>query len=176
MNEGKADNMTDRVMSKSVLVDATLDEVWRAWTSRAGIKKFFAPDARLEMRPRGKYEILFDPEEPEGLRGSEGCTVLSYVPLKMLSFTWGAPPEFPKARKEIAQWVVLFFDEAGPKQTLVKFQELGWKDDKEDEQVYEYFDRAWELVLARLAHSFAHGPLDWKHPWRPVQNTREEGE
>jgi uncharacterized protein YndB with AHSA1/START domain len=159
--------MSNRVMTKSVLVDATVDEVWRAWTSLEGVKRFFAPDAKLEIRPHGKYEVLFDPKEPEGLKGSEGCTVLSYVPMKMFSFTWGAPPQFPKARREIAQWVVLFFDEAGPKRTRVSFQGLGWKDDNEGKQVYEYFDRAWDLVLARLAHSFTHGPLDWEHPWRP---------
>ncbi len=160
--------MTDTVLTKSVLVGASLEEVWRAWTTLDGIKRFFAPDARLEVRPHGKYEILFDPEKPEGQKGAEGCTVLSYVPLKMFSFTWGATPEFPEARKEIAQWVVLFFDELGPKRTSVRFQEFGWKESKEGERVYEYFDRAWELVLARLAHSFTHGPIDWKRPWRPA--------
>ncbi len=163
-------HVTNTVLTKSVLVDASLEEVWRAWTTLDGIKRFFAPDARLEMRPRGKYEMLFDLEKPEGQKGAEGCTVLSYVPLKMFSFTWGAPPEYPKARKEIAQWVVLFFDETGPKRTLVRFQEFGWKENKEGERVYEYFDRAWELVLARLARSFTHGPIDWKRPWRPARN------
>jgi uncharacterized protein YndB with AHSA1/START domain len=159
--------VTSRVLAKSVIVSASVDEVWRAWTTLEGIKKFFAPDAMLDIRPHGKYEILFDPEQPEGLKGAEGCTVLSYAPPRMFSFTWGAPPEFPNARKEIAQWVVLFFDEVGEKQTLVRFQEFGWKDDKEGEAVYEYFDQAWGLVLARLAHSFTDGPMDWGQPWRP---------
>ncbi len=164
VTEKKPGHLSNRVMNKSILVNAKLNEVWQAWTTLEGIKKFFAPDARLDIRLGGKYEILFDPEKPEGEKGAEGCTVLSYVPLKMLSFTWGAPPKFPTARKEIAQWVVLFFDEVGPNQTLVSFQEFGWKDDKEGEQVYEYFDRAWEAVLANLAHSFTHGPMDWEHP------------
>ena len=159
--------MTKAVLAKSVLVSATVDEVWRAWTTVDGIRRFFAPDARLEIRPHGKYEILFDPEEPEGQKGAEGCTVLSHVPMKMFSFTWGAPPLFPKSRKEIAQWVVLFFDEASENQTLVRLQEFGWKDDDEGRQVYDYFDKAWGLVLARLAYSFTNGPIDWAHPWRP---------
>ncbi|MGD0396760.1 MAG: SRPBCC domain-containing protein [Nitrososphaerales archaeon] len=167
--------MTNRVLAKSVLVDATADEVWRAWTTLEGIKRFFAPDARLDITPRGKYEILFNPEEPEGQKGAEGCSVLSYVPLKMFSFTWGAPPEFPKARKEVAQWVVLFFDEVDQERTLVRLQEFGWKDGKQGEQVYDYFDQAWDLVLARLAHSFAHGPVDWKRPWRPARSARSQG-
>lgn len=166
--------MTSLVLTKSMLVDATLEEVWQAWTTLEGVKRFFAPDARLDIRPHGKYEILFSPEEPEGQKGAEGCTVLSYVPLKMFSFTWGAPPEFPEARNEIAQWVVLFFEKVGPKRTLVRFQEFGWKDNEKGKQVYDYFDQAWELVLARLAHSFTHGPVDWKHPWQPTRNARDQ--
>jgi uncharacterized protein YndB with AHSA1/START domain len=168
--------VTNPVLTKSVLVDATLGEVWQAWTTVEGIKRFFAPDARLDIRPHGKYEILFDLEKPEGQQGAEGCTVLSYVPLKMFSYTWGAPPQFPKARKENAQWVVLFFEEAGPSQTLVRVQEFGWKDDKESQQVYEYFDRAWDVVLARLAHSFTHGPMDWDHPWSPGEDAQREAQ
>jgi len=165
----------NKVLAKSVLVDATPEEAWRAWTTLDGIKRFFAPDARLDIRPHGRYEILFDPENPEGLKGAEGCTVLSYVPLRMFSFTWGAPPKFPKARMEIAQWVVLFFDETNPKRTLIRFHEFGWKESREGKQVYEYFDRAWDLVLARLAHSFTHGPIDWKRPWSPARNGRSAG-
>ena len=166
--------MTNRVLTKSVLLDATVEEVWRAWTTLEGIRTFFAPEARVDIRPYGEYEILFSPEEPEGQKGAEGCRVLSYVSLKMFSFTWGAPPEFPDARKEIAQWVVLLLDEVDQKRTLLRFQEFGWKDDKEGKQVYDYFDQAWELVLARLARSFTHGPMDWKHPWRPARNARNQ--
>jgi uncharacterized protein YndB with AHSA1/START domain len=166
--------MSDKILAKSVMVGASLDEVWRAWTTPEGIKTFFAPDVRLDLKPKGRYEVLFNPEKPEGLKGGEGCTVLSYVPLKMFSFTWNAPPEFPKARMEIAQWVVLSFEKAGPSQTLVGFQEFGWKDDREGQLVYEYFDRAWDVVLARLAHSFTDGPIDWDNPWRPTQSTRRQ--
>lgn len=154
-------------MEKAVLVDASPDEVFAAWTTLGGIRRFFAPDARLDIRPHGVYEILFDQVAPAGRQGSEGCRVLSFVPGRMLSFTWNAPPDFPKSRKELAQWVVLFFDPVGEQQTLVRLIELGWKQGAEGEAVYRYFDRAWSIVLARLAHSFSQGPIDWRNPWRP---------
>jgi uncharacterized protein YndB with AHSA1/START domain len=95
----------------------------------------------VELRPGGLYEVYFSLDEPEGLRGSEGCRVLSFVPSKMFWFTWNAPPQFPQARKEMAQWVVVFFD-ASDDGTLVSLVELGWKDGEEGEAVYRYFDRA----------------------------------
>jgi uncharacterized protein YndB with AHSA1/START domain len=157
----------ERVLEKEVTVNASADDVWKAWTTRGGVLRFFAPDARLDIRPGGAYEVLFDLDVPPGKQGSEGSKVLSFVPGRMLSFTWGAPPKYGKARKQLAQWVVVFFEPVGGKKTRVRLFELGWKKGKEGEAVYRYFDRAWNLVLRRLAYSFEKGAIDWKNPWRP---------
>jgi len=158
--------VNDRILQKEVYVHASADEIWRAWTTVEGVKRFFARDARLEIEPGGRYEILFDLEAPQGKQGSEKCTILSFVPGRMLSFTWNAPPKYEKSRRQMAQWVVLLIEPKG-KRTKVTLYELGWKSGKEGEAVYRYFDRAWNTVLHRLAYSFEHGPIDWKNPWRP---------
>jgi uncharacterized protein YndB with AHSA1/START domain len=149
-------------LEKAVLVEATPEQVWRAWTSVEGAKTFFAPDARIDLRINGAYEILFDTDAAEGKKGSEGCKILSYVPERMLSFSWGAPPQFAKSRAENAQWVVILMDPVGESRTLVTLLEFGWKDTEEGEQVFRYFDRAWGGVLGSLASSFTKGPVDWK--------------
>lgn len=145
------------------MVNATPEEVWRAWTTSEGVKRFFAPDARIDLKIGGAYEILFDPDEPEGKKGSEGSKILCYAPGRILSFTWGAPTQFERSRREIAQWVVVYIDPVSDGQTLVRLLEFGWRDDEEGEQVYKYFDRAWGSVLSWLAYSFAKGPVDWKN-------------
>ncbi|MDA4135485.1 MAG: SRPBCC domain-containing protein [Thaumarchaeota archaeon] len=155
--------MAEKQLIKTVNVAANPDEVWDAWTTVEGIRTFFAPDARLELRPGGLYEIYFDTEQPEGLKGSEGCRILSFVPSRMLSFTWGAPPRFPRARRANAQWVVIFLEPSGGG-TSVTLIELGWEDGEESDAVYRYFDRAWATVLALLARSFSSGPVDWANP------------
>jgi len=154
-------------LEKAILVDATLEEAWRAWTTVAGAKRFFAPEARIQLALGGKYELYFDLEAPKGRKGSEGSKILSYVPQKMLSFSWGAPPQYEKSRQELAQWVVLFFEPVDERHTIVRLLEFGWKDSEEGRKVYQYFDRAWALVLARLVHSFAKGPIDWDDPYKP---------
>ena len=37
----------ERAIAKEVVVNATLDQAWAAWTTREGIVSFFAPDAEI---------------------------------------------------------------------------------------------------------------------------------
>lgn len=155
----------DRILHHAVTVPATLDAVWAAWTTAEGAQTFFAPQANLRLELGGPYEILFNLEQPPGLQGSEGCRVLSYLPHSMLSFEWNAPPIYPDLRGQHT-WVVLQFAET-PEGVRVELSHLGWGEGGDWDAVYDYFVGAWRLVLARLEHRFAVGPLDWSDPWRP---------
>ena len=46
----------------------------------------------------------------------------------------------------------------------MRLTHLGWGEDGEWDQAFDYFDRAWTSVLANLAKRFAAGPVDWR-PW-----------
>lgn len=158
-----------RKIEKSVVVPAPAAEVWKAWTTPEGAATFFAPKARLELRLEGPFEMLFAPELPAGSQGSEGCTVLSFLPGRMLSFTWNAPPKFPAVRNGGEHtFVVVELEPQGAGRTKVTLTHLGWREGAEWDQVYAYFDSAWEVVLARLAHRFEKGALNWADPWTPV--------
>jgi uncharacterized protein YndB with AHSA1/START domain len=155
-----------------IVVPATVDRVWKAWTTSAGARCFFAPRAHIDLRLLGPYELLFadDDEAPEGKRGSEGCRVLSYLPSRMISFEWNAPPEFGDLRGRHT-FVVVEMEPAehspleGPR-TLVRLTHLGFGKGADWDRVQEYFERAWALVLARLRELFESGPIDWERPYR----------
>ena len=51
----------ERAINKEVLVNATPDQLWDAWTTRDGIRSFFAPDAKIEPRVGGAFQIYMDP-------------------------------------------------------------------------------------------------------------------
>lgn len=156
----------ERTIAKQVLVDATVNQVWQAWTTVEGIQTFFARRAHVELRPGGRYEIIFFPKEEPGRRGAEGMHVLSLLPPRMLSFEWNAPPDYPEVRKH-RTWVVVELAAAGPNQTQVSLTHLGWQDGEQWDQVFAYFMRAWDVVLGRLQHRFEHGPVDWAKPFTP---------
>ena len=51
--------MSERVIRKTAEIAAPRREVWRAFTTAEGATTFFAPEARIEARPGGAYELLF---------------------------------------------------------------------------------------------------------------------
>ena len=153
-----------RVLRGEVVVDASLRQVWEAWTTAQGVKSFFAPDCNIELRPDGMYEILFDPDAEPGQRGAEGMRVLALQPFRMLSFTWNAPPSLPEVRDQRTH-VQLRFHAIGTNRTKVTLLQDGWGEGGQWDEAFEYFDRAWNrIVLPRLSFRFTHGPADWKNP------------
>jgi len=170
----RVSEMSRRVIRKEVAVNASVEEVWKVWTTSDGVTKFFAPRARIELTLGEPYELYFDLEAPRGSRGGEGCRVLSFLPLEMLSFEWSAPPEFPKVRREQMRkhtWVVLQLYELGKNRTKVRLTHLGWREGEEWEKVFQYFLRAWDVVLGRMERMFSTGEsIDWEHPYRPPKD------
>lgn len=147
-----------------VVISAAVQEVWQAWTTEEGVKTFFAPDCKIDLRVGGAYEIYFNPDASPGERGGEGLTVLAVQPKKMFSFTWNAPPSLPEVRGQLTH-VALYFQEAGRDRTIFTLAHDGWGSGGQWDQAFDYFTRAWgEVVLPRLEHRFQEGPLDWDNP------------
>ena len=140
--------MSDRKIEKKVRAAIPADDAWVRWTSHEGLLTFFGEDNLIELRPGGAFEIYFLMDNPYGTRGSEGCKILSYLPGKMLSFSWNAPPSIPEIRKsDYKTWVVVEFKAINPKETELILTHIGWPEDSAWNPVYEYFDRAWASVL-----------------------------
>ena len=154
---------SERVLRKETIVSADLDEVWTAWTTAAGVKTFFAPEDTVELRVGGPYEIYFDRAVPYGLRGSDDCRILSFLPREMLSFEWNAPPQFGRLRDKRTRVVVQLYS-VEPAKIKVALSQLGWGEGADWDKVFDYFERAWSHVLNNLQKRFEDGPLDWSAP------------
>jgi uncharacterized protein YndB with AHSA1/START domain len=150
----------ERALDKEIVVPAPLDKVWESWTTREGIRGFFAPDAVIEPRVGGAFHILIDPLAQPGARGADDMHFMALQPMKMLSFDWNAPPHLPEARAQ-RTFVVLRFEPVDDKNTRVRLHHTGWGDGGQWDQAYSYFDRAWGNVLANLKKRHESGPRDW---------------
>jgi uncharacterized protein YndB with AHSA1/START domain len=151
----------ERYVDKEVRVQASVDAVWQAWTTTEGIKSFFAPDARVEARVDGPFEIFINPLAPPGLKGADGMRFLAVQDRKMITFTWNAPPSLPEARAQ-RTYVTVRFKPVSDGETLVTLHQGGWGDGGEWDKAYAYFDRAWGNVLGNLQKRFAENkPMDW---------------
>jgi uncharacterized protein YndB with AHSA1/START domain len=145
-------------------------DVFKAWTTAEGMKSFFAPDAKVELKPGGAYEPYFVPTMQEGMRGAEGSKVISFVPNKKLVFSWSFPPSIPALRDAKEQTEVSVELTATGPNTQVKLTHTGWKEGADWEKGRAYFEKGWNAVLARLERKFRRGPIDWKYGWAPAQH------
>ena len=150
----------ERAIDKEAVVKASLEAVWSAWTTREGIVSFFSPDAKIEPRVGGAFQIYMDPAAEPGMKGADEMRYMAIQPMKMISFDWNAPPSLPLARTQRTFVVVRFFPLDG-KSTRVTLHHTGWGDGGEWDQTYTYFDRAWGFVLGNLQQRFEKGPRDW---------------
>lgn len=157
---GHAARSAERAIEKTVVIDATLDQAWDSWTTREGIIGFFAPDAKIEPRVAGAFEIHFDPFAAPGSKGADGMRYMALQPKKMLSFDWNAPPHLPEARAQ-RTFVVVRFAAVDDRTTRVMLHHTGWGEGGQWDQAYAYFDRAWGKVLGNLKTRFDSGPYDW---------------
>lgn len=144
--------VTNKQIVKTKTINQPLDTVWWRWTTHEGLKTFFGSDNKIELMPDGAFEIYFLLDNPAGLRGSEGCKVLSFLPQRYFSFSWNAPPQFEEVRKsDYKTWVVVEFNAISDKQTQITLTHLGWPDDERWMPVFDYFSKAWDVALNNLS-------------------------
>jgi len=150
----------ERAIVKQVQVSASPESVWQAWTTRDGIRSFFAPDARIEARVDGPFEVYFNPYARAGLKGADEMRFLALQDRKMLSFTWNSPPHLGEVRGQ-RTYVTVRLKPVGAQATDVSLYHGGWGDGGQWDQSYQYFDKAWDHVLGNLQKRFAEKPVDW---------------
>lgn len=150
---------SDRHLEKTAIVNAPIEQVWSAWTTSKGMAAFFAPKSKIELAIGGAFELYIKPDSPEGSRGGEGCTVLSYQPMEMLSFSWNAPPSIPGLRDaSIRTHVVLYFDDLHDGRVKLTLRHLGFGEGEDWDKCLAYFDSAWPHVLNSLMEKIGDVP------------------
>ncbi len=150
----------EKTIDLEVVVKAPVQKVWQAWTTSDGIKTFFAPDAHVDLRVDGPFEIFINPYAPPGQKGADGMRIIGFQTERMLSFTWNAPPDLPEARQQ-RTIVILRFEPLGDEQTRVTLHHVGWGEGGEWDKAFAYFSEAWPHVLQNLQDRFTKGPKDW---------------
>ncbi len=145
-----------RSFTEAAQIDAPPSDVFDVWATAAGWESVYAAgrpeaDANIDLAIGGRYEWLFD-----GALGSNGCQVLSYIPNRMISFTWNAPPDQPENRAK-RTWVVVELDGLDDDRTMLTLTHLGFGDAEAWDETEAYFRSAWPRVLGVVQGRFAAG-------------------
>jgi len=131
-------------------IGAPITDVYNAWSTVEGWKSVYGGgpgEANIDLAIGGRYEWLFN-----GSVGSNGCQVLSYIPNRMISFTWSAPPSQPESRL-MRTWVVVELSELNGAGTRVTLTHLGFGEGADWDETFNYFQSAWDRVLGTMKTS-----------------------
>lgn len=165
-----AASAAERALDKDIVIKASLEQAWAAWTTKEGITSFFAPDAEIEPRVGGAFHIYINPYGAPGTKGADDMRYLALQPHRMLSFDWNAPPSLPEVRQQRTV-VIVRFEAVDDKTTRVRLHHVGWGDGGEWDKAYAYFDKSWGVVLGNLQKRFDSGPVDWTDWLKRMQAT-----
>ena len=154
---------SDRAIHLEIEINASISDIWNAWTTKEGIQSFFSPDCFVEFKVGGCYENYFNPDAKVGERGGEGNKILAIQNETMFSFSWNAPPHLPDVRNQRTH-VCIRFTKIEKNKTKISLYHDGWGTGGQWDEAFEYFQIAWgKIVLPRLIYRFESGPIDWNN-------------
>lgn len=143
----------EKALRFEVLVPASLDEVWTAFTTQAGLQSWLWRDARVDLRPGGDWIVQYTPT------ATGGGTIVSLVPRAEVVMRALAPERFPTVRRE--RTTATFRFEAAGAATRVTLLQTGWQTGAEWDAAYDYLAKGNAQLLTQLRERFVSGPIDW---------------
>ena len=137
-------------MKFELTLNAPIEKVWHTWTDSQDISNWFSPEAHIEARIGGPYELYFDPSNHDH-QSTKGCKIIEIKPMTNLGFQWKGPDEYQKTMNNpaIITYVHVTFDPDGEK-THIIVSHGGWGKGEKWEEAKTWHVRAWEGVLADL--------------------------
>jgi len=143
------DVVEGRMIRKQGVVDAPVHAVWERGRRRQARRLFLRRARTSSCGLAGPTSCCSTPRNRAAVRGQRACTCSVMCRMEMLSFEWNAPPQFPAVRA-CRTWVVVQLRAEG-NGTHVTLSHLGWGSGDDWDKVFAYFDRAWDIVMKRLA-------------------------
>jgi uncharacterized protein YndB with AHSA1/START domain len=137
------------------VLDAPRAQVWRVWTDPDEAPYWFHPRSLttprdrvdFDVRPGGAYRYTM--VAPDGTEYPTGGTYREVVPPERLVFTWGSPND----ADEVMPVVTLELAEQGAsgEQTLMTFRLVGVEGQPGDNNFYDGWAEALDLLVERVA-------------------------
>lgn len=151
-----------RVLRQSIVVPATPAEVWATWTTAEGWKRFAVPVAFVDFRVGGIIETSYRADATAGDPANIKNRVLSFLPLRMLSFqAVQAPPGFANPELLADLWSVAEFEELGERRVRVTVNGVGYRPGTGHDRLLRFFTQGNAWTLRKLRERFVTGPIDW---------------
>jgi uncharacterized protein YndB with AHSA1/START domain len=152
----RASAQDDHPLIHEGIVGAPPDQVWAAFTTKAGLESWMVAHAEIDLKLGGLMKTQYNPNGTTDDASAIVNQILSYEPSRMLSFhVVKAPTTFPFPGAIKKMWTVVYFEAHGEKATRVRVVCLGFTDDQQSQEMREFFMRGNAITLEHLQKRFA---------------------
>lgn len=152
-----------RVLEHTILIEAGAGEVWEAWVTGEGQRRWASPFAEVDLSIDGTMEAGFSPDARLGDPSNVRDRVLAWLPGRMLAWQTTAVP--PGAPFDAALWQqmhqVAEFVAVGPERTRVTQSMVGIGEGPGWDAVVAFARGVTAYGLRNLKRSLEVGPIDW---------------
>ena len=151
----------DKVIHQTAKLPCDAARAFELFTANDELEKWLVVKADVEPRVGGKFELFWNPEEPE-FDSTIGCHVTALEPDKLLAFEWKGPKQYSDFMNEcqpLTHVTVAFIpgEDGGNPTTEVHLVHTGWRDTAEWEEAREWFVRNWAGAFKGLAKQVGGG-------------------
>lgn len=146
-------------MRWEVVVDAPVERVWDAWTTKDGIESWLVPHAEVDLRVGGAIRTNYNRDGKIGDDGTIVTHIMAFEPRRALITRFTAPPTAPQAKIAESTWGVMQLEPITPSRTRIVLTSYGWKRGGEWDTARAFFEKgnAWTLEQLRLKLSSSDG-------------------
>jgi uncharacterized protein YndB with AHSA1/START domain len=139
------------------VVNAPVDAVWKAFTTKSGIEAWMVAKTEFELKVGATWRTSYSKDSNLNDDTAIHHTILAYDPGRMLAFrTIKFPGNFPFPAVTNT-WTVVYFEPAGTGKTRVTARMLGLEDDEEGRTMRGFFERGNRSELDALVKFFETG-------------------
>jgi len=137
------------------IVNAPVEEVWKAFTTKQGIESWMVAKTEFELRVGATWRTSYSKESNLNDDAAIHHTILAYDPGRMLAFrTTKTPRNFPFPNALPKTWNVVYFEPAGPGRTKVTTHMLGYEDNEESQKMRAFFETGNKTTMDSLVKKF----------------------
>jgi uncharacterized protein YndB with AHSA1/START domain len=140
----------DKIIIQETTLNCLANKAFEMFTSKQGLESWLTLKADIEPRVGGKYELFWEPDDPEN-NSTIGCKILAIDKPNFLNFEWRGPKQYKHFMNNVRPLtnVTVIFKEQGDR-TRVTLIHTGWRDPNDWEQARQYFINAWNGAFKQL--------------------------
>jgi uncharacterized protein YndB with AHSA1/START domain len=152
-----------RVLQIMTVVNAPLDDVWKAFTTDNGFRRWAVPVTHITLGNDGmmesSYELTSKIGDPDNIKNK----IIAYLPEKLIVLQNSHVPKGAPFDPVLIASIrtIITFEPVDAAHTRVTEAQVGYGEGAGYDDMYKHFRDGNAYALHTLAQSFITGPVDW---------------